>query len=56
MAEMVERLGRDALLFVTHVNARTPDGSTIPPRENVIHWVKLAAEQLDVPASIRPRR
>jgi tetratricopeptide (TPR) repeat protein len=49
MAEMVERLGRDALLFVTHVNARTPDGSTIPPREKVIHWVKLAAEQLDVP-------
>jgi len=49
MAEMVERVGRDTLLFVTHVNARTPDGSTIPPREKVIHWVKLAAEQLGVP-------
>jgi len=47
MAEMVERLGRETLLFVTHVNARTPDGSTIPPREKVIHWVRLAAEQLD---------
>ncbi len=46
MAEMVDRLGRDALLFVTHVNARTPDESTISARENVIHWVKLAAEQL----------
>ena len=49
MAEMVERLGREALLFVTHVNALTADGSTIPMREKVIHWVKLAAEQLDVP-------
>jgi len=49
MAEIVERLGRDTLLFVTHVNALTPDGSTIPTRERVIRWVKLAAEQLGVP-------
>ncbi len=49
MAEMVERLGRDSLLFVTHVNARTPDGATIPTRERVIRWVELAAQQLEVP-------
>ena len=49
LAEIVERLGRDTLLFVTHVNAQTPDGSIIPARERVIGWVKLAAEQLDVP-------
>lgn len=49
MAEIVERLGGDTLLFVTHVNAQTPDGSTIPARERVIRWVKLAAEQLGVP-------
>jgi tetratricopeptide (TPR) repeat protein len=49
MTEIANRLGRDTLLFVTHVNAQTPDGSTIPARERVISWVKLAAEQLDVP-------
>lgn len=49
MAEMVDRLGRDTLLFVTHVNAQTPDGSTIPGRDRVIRWVRLAAQQLNVP-------
>lgn len=49
MAEIVDRLGRDTLLFVTHVNAQTPDGSIIPGRDRVIRWVKLAAEQLNVP-------
>ena len=49
MAEIVERTGRDAVLFVTHVDARTADGSFIPARKRVIQWVKLAAGQLDVP-------
>lgn len=48
MAEMIDRLGRDAVVFVTHVNGQTPDGSTIPSREQLINWVRLAAEQLDV--------
>lgn len=49
MAEIVERIGRDTLLFVTHVNAQTPDGSIIPARDRVVRWVKLAAEQLSIP-------
>lgn len=49
MAELVERLGRDRILFLTHVNAATEDGSLIPSRDRLIRWVKLAAEQLDVP-------
>ena len=49
MAEIVERLGRDSVLFVTHVNAQTPDGSIIPARDRMIGWVKLASEQLGVP-------
>ena len=49
MEEIVERLGRDRLLFVTHVNAVTPDGDLIPTRDRLIRWVKMAAEQLDAP-------
>ncbi len=48
MAEIVHRLDPDNLLFVTHVNAQTADGSIIPARDRVIRWVKLAAEQLQV--------
>jgi tetratricopeptide (TPR) repeat protein len=48
MAEITERLGRDRLVFVTHINGRTPDGSTIPSRDRMIRWVKLAARELDV--------
>jgi len=48
MAEIVERLGRDRLVFVTHINALTPDGTVIPSRDRVIRWVKLAARELDV--------
>lgn len=50
MTEIVERLGRDKLIFVTHVNARTPDEEVIPSRDRLIRWVKLAAEQLGVKA------
>lgn len=49
MAEIVERLGRDRLLFVTHVNAAAPGGAVIPARARLIRWVTLAAEQLDAP-------
>jgi tetratricopeptide (TPR) repeat protein len=50
MAEIVERLGREHVLFVTHVNAVTPDGEVIPSRDRLIRWVKLAADQLNVGA------
>lgn len=49
MEEIVQRLGADKLLFVTHVNALLPDGERIPSRDRVIRWVKLAATQLEVP-------
>lgn len=49
MAEIVDRLGAERLLFVTHVNAAGPDGETIPLRDRLIRWVKLASEQLGVP-------
>lgn len=47
MAEIVERLGSDRVLFITHVNAATPDGEVIPSRDRLIRWVRLAAHQLD---------
>lgn len=49
MEEIVERLGRDKLLFVTHVNATTPDDELIPTRDRLIRWVKMAAEQVETP-------
>jgi tetratricopeptide (TPR) repeat protein len=49
MAEIVERIGREQVLFVTHVNAVTPDGEMIPSRDRLIRWVKLAADQLNAP-------
>lgn len=47
MEEIVERLGRDRVLFMTHVNAMTPDDELIPHRDGLIRWVKMAAEQLE---------
>jgi len=49
MEEIAERLGRDKLLFVTHVNVTTPDEAVIPARDRLIRWVKLAAEQMGIP-------
>ncbi|MGZ2410647.1 tetratricopeptide (TPR) repeat protein [Sphingomonas sp. F9_3S_D5_B_2] len=47
MAEIVERLGRDKVLFVTHINAVTPDGEQLPTRDRLIRWVKVASEQIE---------
>ena len=33
MTEVVERFGRDSLMFVTHVNAKTPDDELIASRD-----------------------
>jgi len=46
MGAIVERLGAGRVVFVTHVNAMSPDGAVIPSRDKVIRWVKLAAERL----------
>ena len=48
MATMVDMLGKDRVLFVTHVNAVTPDGNIIASRDKLIHWVKRAAGDLGV--------
>ncbi len=49
MAEIVERLGRDRVVFVTHVNAIAADDHVIPARDRLIRIVHSAAEQLEVP-------
>lgn len=46
MGTIVERLGQNRVVFVTHVNAAGPDGAVIPSRDKVIRWVRLAAERL----------
>lgn len=48
MEQIVERIGRENLVFVTHVNAQTPDGATIPSRQRLIGAVRTAAAELDV--------
>ena len=48
MSEITDRLGREKVLFVTHVNATTPDGEVVPARDRLIRWVKLAGEHLSV--------
>ena len=49
MGSIVERLGAGKVVFVTHVNAMTPDGAVIPSRDKLIRWVNLACERLGVP-------
>ena len=48
MAQIAEMIGKDRLLFVTHVNVTTADGSLIPSRDKLIRWVKLAAGEMGV--------
>jgi len=48
MAELVERIGKDRVLFVTHVDVTTPDGSLIASRDKLIRWVKSASAELGV--------
>ncbi len=50
MTEIVDRFDSGTVMFVTHVNAKTPDEEIIPSRDRLIRWVKLAAEQLGVKA------
>jgi tetratricopeptide (TPR) repeat protein len=48
MATIAETIGKESLLFVSHVNVTTPDGSLIASRDKLIRWVKLASSQLGV--------
>ncbi|TCU59821.1 hypothetical protein EDF58_102509 [Novosphingobium sp. PhB57] len=47
MARLVDVVGKDRLLFVTHVNGVLPDGNIVPARNQLIRWVKKAAQHLD---------
>jgi len=49
MAELAERMGKDRVVFVTHVNAHGADGTVIPPRDRIIRWIRKAAAQIGVP-------
>jgi len=49
MGTIVERLGAERVVFVTHVNAMSPDNAVIASRDKVIRWVKLSAERLGTP-------
>lgn len=49
MAGMVERVGRDRVVFVTHVNAVGADGSLITSRDKLIRWVRQSSVRLNVP-------
>lgn len=48
MQQIVDMVGKDRLLFVTHVNVTTPDGSLIASRDKLIRWVKSSAAELGV--------
>ena len=49
MRELVELLGEDKVVFVTHVNATTPDNVPIQQRAQLIAAVSAAAQRIRVP-------
>jgi tetratricopeptide (TPR) repeat protein len=49
MAAIVERVGADKAVFVTHVNALTPDNAPIASRRRLIDLVEKSAAALNVP-------
>ncbi|WP_323029950.1 hypothetical protein [Castellaniella sp.] len=49
MRQLVELLDRGKVVFVTHVNATTPDNVTIEQRARLIAAVTAAAQRLGVP-------
>jgi tetratricopeptide (TPR) repeat protein len=46
MLEIAELVGKDKLVFVTHVNAYRPDGTPIEQRQRLIHAVSSMARRL----------
>ena len=49
MADLAERIGADRLVFVTHVNANTPDNRPIERRQQLINAVRAGAKRIGVP-------
>lgn len=49
MAVLVDLIGPEKIVFVTHVNADTPDGMPIEPRQSLIQSIKSSARRLKVP-------
>lgn len=49
MRQLVDLLGKDKVVFVTHVNALTPDNAPIEQREQLISAVSTAAQHIGVP-------
>ena len=49
MQQIVDLLGRDKVVFVTHVNALTPDNVPIEQREQLIAAVTASAQRIGVP-------
>ena len=49
MQQIVKLLGKDKVVFVTHVNALTPDNAPIEQREQLINAIGQSAERLGVP-------
>ena len=49
MNEILERLGPDRVIFVTHVNALTVEDKVIPARDRLIRIVQSASEELQTP-------
>ncbi|WP_241052218.1 hypothetical protein [Achromobacter xylosoxidans] len=49
MRELVDLLGRDKVVFVTHVNAVTPDNVPIEQRAQLIAAVTASAQRIGVP-------
>ncbi|OZI37897.1 hypothetical protein CAL29_05885 [Bordetella genomosp. 10] len=49
MRQIADLLGKDKVVFVTHVNALTPDNVPIEQREQLIAAVSAAAQRIAVP-------
>lgn len=48
MEEIAQLVGREKLVFITHVNACTPDNAVIPRRNALIRVVREAAKRMEV--------
>jgi tetratricopeptide (TPR) repeat protein len=49
MAEIAQLVGKDKLVFVTHVNASTPDNTPIEQRQRLINAVCAIAKKMNLP-------
>lgn len=49
MTDLAERIGAAKLVFVTHVNANTPDNQPIEARQRLINAVRASAKRIGIP-------